>query len=322
MTGTVLILGAKGRFGRAATQAFSAAGWQVRAATRAGDTPKSASITPVACDVMDREAVIAAAQGVDVIVHAVHPAYPDWAQMMPVHTANIIGAGLSSGATVMIVGNVYVFGEEAAEIYDEADEFAPTTRKGALRVDMEAAFEAAAAQGLRSIVLRGGDFIERHKSGNWFDTYMTNKLHKGVFTYPGRMDAVHAWAYLPDMARAMVALADTRSKLPAFSSFGFEGYSVTGEELKAAVARAVGRPLKSVSFPWGLMKVIGLFSPLVREVIEMRYLWDTPHRLDGGALARVLPDFVPTPLDRAMVEVLGDDVKAMPDQGVHVLRSA
>lgn len=322
MTGTVLILGAKGRFGRAATQAFSTAGWEIRAATRAGDTATTACITPVACDVMDRDAVIAAAHGVDVIVHAVHPAYPDWAQMMPVHTANIIAAGLSSGATVMIVGNVYVFGEEAAEVYDEANAFAPTTRKGALRVTMEAAFEAATAQGLRSVVLRGGDFIERHKSGNWFDTYMTNKIHKGVFTYPGRTDAVHAWAYLPDMARAMVGLAAKRDTLPAFSSFGFEGYSLTGDALKAAVARTVGRPLKSVSFPWWLLRVIGLFNPLVHEVNEMRYLWDRPHRLDGTALAHVLPDFVPTPLDRAMVEVLGDDVKVTPDQGAHALRSA
>ena len=291
MTGTVLVLGANGRFGRAATQAFASAGWTVRALTRTGNSQASAHVTSVACDVMDREALIAAAQGADIIVHAVHPLYPEWAEKMPVHTANIIAAGLASGATVMISGNVYTFGEHAAEIYDKRNAPAPTTRKGVLRVTMERAFEAAAAEGLRTVILRGGDFIEQTKSGNWFDSHMAHKVAKGMFTYPGRRDAVHAWAYLPDMARAMVGLAAKRATLPAFSSFGFEGYSLTGAQLHRAVEQAVGRPLKSASFPWPLLRVIGLFSPLIREVIEMRYLWETPHRLNGSALARVLPDF-------------------------------
>lgn len=322
MTGTVLILGANGRFGRAATQAFATAGWTVRAATRAGDTQATDCITPVVCDVMQRDDVIAAAQGADVIVHAVHPLYPEWAEKTPVHTANVIAAGLSSGATVMISANVYVFGANAAEVYDERNAPAPTTRKGAVRVQMEAAFEAAAADGLRTVILRGGDFIKRAKTGNWFETHITNKAHKGVFTYPGPMDAVHAWAYLPDMARAMVGLAATRATLPAFSSFGFEGYSLTGEELKSAVSRAVGRRLKSGYFPWPLLRIIGLFAPLVREVIEMRYLWNVPHRIDGSALARVLPDFTPTSLNRAMAEALLDEASIEAEQVPVTLRSA
>ena len=161
MTRTVLILGANGRFGRAATQAFAIAGWQVHAATRTGNTPKMERITPLACDVMNRDSVIAASQGVDVIVHAVNPAYPDWAKMMPVHTDNIIAAGLATGATVMVAGNVYVFGENAAEVYEESNAFAPTTRKGALRVTMETAFEAAAVDGLRTVILRGGILSSR-----------------------------------------------------------------------------------------------------------------------------------------------------------------
>jgi hypothetical protein len=151
---------------------------------------------------------------------------------------------------------------------------------------------------------------------------MTNKTHKGVFTYPGRMDAVHAWAYLPDMARAMVGLAAKRATFPAFASFGFEGYSLTGAELKAAVEQEVGHPLKTAAFPWFIMRALGVFSPLVREVIEMRYLWDTPHCVDGEALAAVLPDFTPTPLATAMAEVLGKDESAPMEQMAGAMRSA
>ena len=322
MTGTVLILGANGRFGRAATQAFANAGWQVRAASRNANSQPRTGVTAIAVDVMGGAALSAAAQGADVIVHAVHPPYPDWAKIMPIHTKNIIAAARASAAAVMVVGNVYTFGENAPEVYAETLTPAPTTRKGRLRLDMERAFEAAAADGLRSVILRSGDFIEREKTGNWFDTYMTNRLHKGVFTYPGRRDAVHSWAYLPDMARAMVGLAARRDTLPAFSSFGFEGYSLTGHEMHQAVENAVGRPLKAAAFPWPLMRVLALFSPLVREVLEMRYLWEVPHRIDGGPLAAALPNFEPTPLGEAMRQVLLSQSDDARDPRPAALRSA
>jgi nucleoside-diphosphate-sugar epimerase len=309
MTGTVLILGANGRFGRAATHAFAQGGWDVRAATRNGQGASDTRITRIACDVMDRQAVMAAASGADVIVHAVNPPYPDWSRVMPVHTANIIAAGLASGATVMIPANVYTFGANAEEILQEAAIPAPTTRKGALRVTMERAFEAATAQGLQTILLRGGDYLERTKTGNWFDSHIANKANKGVFTYPGAMNAVHAWAYLPDMARAMAELAAVRAKLPAFAPFGFAGYSLTGAQLQDAVAQAVGHPMKTRRFPWTVLRVISPFNPLIREVLEMRYLWDTPHRIDGSALRAALPDFTETPLAVAMAEMMAQDTR-------------
>ncbi len=322
MTGTVLILGANGRFGRAATRAFVQKGWNVRVATRTGEGPHLSGIRHLACDVNNRSDVVTAADGVDVIVHAAHPPFVQWATKMPEQTANVIAAGLSSGATVMIPGNVYGYGAHAPVVLDENTAPAPTTRKGVIRVDMERSFADAAESGLRTIILRGGDFIERKKTGNWFDSQIANKAHKGIFTYPGSMDAVHAWAYLPDMARAMVGLADICGTLPKFSSFGFEGYSLTGRELKAAVAVTVTRPLKLRSVPWGVLRLMGVFSPLMREVIEMRYLWDVPHRIDGTELRKTLPDFQPTPLSMAMRDALAMEGSSPLSQGIIDTRSA
>jgi nucleoside-diphosphate-sugar epimerase len=256
------------------------------------------------CDASDKSAVIAAAQGVDVIVHAINPLYPDWATELPIFTANIIAAGIASGATVMIPANVYPFGEDTPVVLREGNAPIPSTRKGAMRVTMESAFEDAAKDGLRTIILRGGDYIERTKSGNWFDSHIANKAHKGRFTYPGPMDRVHAWAYLPDMARAMVDLARVRADFPTFTALGFEGYSLTGAELKAAVALAAGRPQKTGSIPWWIIRMVGVFNPLMYELVEMRYLWTTPHRVDGDAMRAVLPDFKPTPLSDAMMDVV------------------
>ncbi|QUJ76997.1 NAD-dependent epimerase/dehydratase family protein [Sulfitobacter albidus] len=294
MTQTVVILGANGRFGRAAVEAFKARGWDVRRVTRKGENGA------VACDAMDGAAVIRACAGADVIVHALNPLYTDWVRVLPVHTANVIAAARACGARVMIPGNVYPFGTEDGPWCEDTVQ-TPQSRKGALRVTMEQRF---AASGVPTIVLRGGDFIEGVDTGNWFESYITKDVHKGRITYPGRLDAVHAWAYLPDMARAMVALAEIETTLSPFEVLHYEGLSLTGAQLIDAIAARCGAPLRVKRFPWWLIRAIAPFSPLMREVVEMRYLWDHPHRLDGTRLRALIPDHRDTPLAEVMAQVL------------------
>lgn len=302
----VLVVGANGRIGRAALDAFLEAGWKVRAFVRSGSADRVRSgVTIFEGDAFDARAVAAAAEGADLIVNALNPPYERWTTDLPRITASILHAAKESGASVILPGNVYNYGEGMPETLREDTPHAPTTRKGALREEMEAAYRRAAAEGVQTIVVRAGDYIEQEQTGNWFDSYIANKVDKGVVTYPGPLDRVHSWAFLPDVARAMVGLAEARSSLDAFDTFGFAGFSITGAELIAAIETAAGRSLEVKKFPWPIIRLLGLFSPAMREVIEMRYLWDVPHAVDGAKLARTLPDFRPTELGSAMADALG-----------------
>ncbi len=299
MTDKVLILGANGRFGRATHKAFSDAGWDVTALVRPG---KSHTGKTIEADASDPDALAAAAKGFDVIVNALNPPYHKWTEMLPVLTASVIAAARTSGATVLIPGNVYNFGTNPPSLLSTETPQAAAKGKGALRVEMERSFRDAPS--IRTIILRGGDFIEAEKTGNWFDGQITNKVDKGVITYPGPTDQIHAWAYLPDMARAAVELCEIRETLPRFADVPFAGFALTGDELITAIEAATDNTLKVKTIPWGIMSAVGLFSPVIREVIAMRYLWNKPHQLDGRALDTLLPDFKPTPLNVAMQQVL------------------
>ena len=299
MTKNVLILGANGRFGRATHAAFTNAGWNVTALVRPG---KARRPNTIEADASDASALSKAAQGFDVIVNALNPPYHKWEKLLPILTASVIAAARSSGATVLIPGNVYNYSTNPPKILSADTPQTATKGKGALRVEMERSFRDA--PNIRTIILRGGDFIEAEKTGNWFDSQITNKVDKGVITYPGATDQTHAWAYLPDMARAAVELCEIHETLPKFADIPFAGFALTGDELINAVETATDKTLKVKTVPWGIMSAIGLFSPLIREVVAMRYLWNKPHRLDGTALKSLLPDFKPTALDVAMREVL------------------
>ena len=212
----------------------------------------------------------------------------------------------------MIPGNVYNYGTALPPILKETTPQNAGTKKGRLRIDMERAYAEAAHQGVRTVILRGGDFMEAEQTGNWFDSYIANKAGQGKTTYPGPLNVKHAWAYLPDMARAMVHLADKRQELDAFAEFGFAGYGLTGHELVAAIERATGVMQKISGMPWFLMRLMAIFSPRIGEVLEMCYLWNAPHEIDDSQLAKTIPDFVPTPLDQAMQDIFAATAKAAP----------
>jgi nucleoside-diphosphate-sugar epimerase len=282
MTRTVLILGASGRFGRHAADAFAAAGWQVRRFRRGND-------------------LTAAASGAQVIVNAWNPPYRQWQAQVPGLTAQVIAAARASGARVILPGNVYVFGDRMPPVLSPDTPHAATNPLGRVRVEMEATYRDA---GVPTLILRCGDFLDTEASGNWFDRVLAARLGKGVFTYPGPRNLPHAWAFLPDAARAAAALADLGDGLPRFADVPFPGYAPTGADLHAAVETALGRPLRAGSFPWWALRLAAPVWPMGRGLVEMRHLWTRPHRLDDRPLSARLPGFRATPLPEALRPVL------------------
>ena len=63
---------------------------------------------------------------------------------------------------------------------------------------------------------------------------------------------------------------------------------MTGLQMKAAAEAASGRRLTLKGVPWTLLRAAGLFSPMMREIVKMSYLWRTPHSLDGSKLERTV----------------------------------
>lgn len=280
MTNTILVLGANGRFGGHAAKAFAEAGWTLRRFDRAND---------------DLETAI---RGADVVLNAWNPpGYHLWGDELIAQHAAVAEAARRVGATVILPGNVYVYGPEAPFSWRTDTPHRATNPLGLVRKRIEAAYRDSGAQ---TIVLRCGDFIDLDATGNWFETYISPSAPKGFIRYPGDPTVPHAWAFLPDAARATVALAEARGRLAQYEDVPFPGYTLSGNDMAQAIGRALGHPVKVKPFQWGLIRMAKPFMPMLKGVFEMRYLWSLPHRLDGARLAELVPGFEPTPVDEAL----------------------
>jgi nucleoside-diphosphate-sugar epimerase len=304
VTGRILILGAAGRLGYAAAEAFRKAGWKVASLVRPGAAsraPKGTKVVEV--DALDHAAVTEAARGADVVLHALNPPYTQWSRLALPLAYSAITAAEAAGPTLIFPGNLYNYGKGLPEVIDERTPMRPSSRKGRLRIAIEDRMEEAAERGLRSIILRAGDYYGGGE-GSWFDLVIANEIGRGRLTYPGPIDLVHEWAYLPDLAAAMVRLAEVRATLGTFECFCFPGHAVSGREFTTAIARASGRGLQVKRMTWWLIHALGPIMPISRELSEMAYLWNESHRIDGCKLAAAIGEVPHTPLDVAVARAL------------------
>jgi nucleoside-diphosphate-sugar epimerase len=303
-TGSVIVLGANGRLGQACVTAFRAQGWNVAALTRSKTNIEAFKhVDHIKADALDPLALTRAVGGYDVIINAVNVGYGDWGKVTPILTHAVALAAASTGATVIIPGNVYHYGADMPEFLSETTPAYPTTGLGKVRLTMEQTYrQRSAMDGFQTLILRAGDFLDGRRTGGWFDSQIAAKLHEGKLVYPGPLDVPHEWAYLPDFARGIVALAAKRTTLPAFSSLGFPGHVLTGQQLVDLVSATIQEPLSVSGIPWPLLKIMSLFSPKLKGVTDMAYLWTKPHAIDGRAFDALIPGFTHIPIADALSE--------------------
>ncbi len=263
-----LVLGANGNFGRNMVRELAASGWEVAKWTRGSD-------------------MAAAAQGAGLIVNGLNPPqYHNWAKLIPEITETVIAAAKASGARVLVPGNVYNFGLQPGPWGPDTPQIA-ASRKGAIRVAMEARYRQS---GVPTLILRAGDFLDPDAPVSTFGM-MLKSARKGRIQAFGPVDVSRAYAWLPDMARAGVALVGMGDALPRFADVPFPGLSVSPQDLAQEVARQLRTKITIGQFPWWFMGLAAPFWELAREFREMRYLFQTPHSLDPGPLASLMPGF-------------------------------
>ncbi len=309
MSAPTLILGGTGSFGRSVVQELLRRGHPARcmvrnldkAATLLGQAP---GLELIPGDVQDQSTVVRAAAGCRAIVHAVNYPYPKWVPNMARATAHVIAAAHSSNATVLFPGNVYGLGAQTEATLAEDAPNQPVGHKGELRVRLEDSLLRSTEEGSvgRVIVLRAGDYFGPTVRNGLVDPIFENAAAGKPMRTFGNLEAAHQWAFVPDMARAALDLLDIEEGLKPFEVFNFAGTVARPQrDFLEQVAGQAGHPGLAIRvLPWSAMKLAAMFDAVIRELMELRYLYDQSVILDGSKLRRTLPHFNETPIAEAI----------------------
>ncbi|MBS7741189.1 MAG: NAD(P)H-binding protein [Chelatococcus sp.] len=301
-----LVLGATGGIGSEVAAKLVRSGWRVIALHRDPEgVGRDDRFGWVKGNAMVASDVAAASSGTSLIVHAVNPpAYRDWDKLVLPMLDNTIAAAEANGARILLPGTVYNYGPDAfPNIAEDAPQNAPT-RKGRIRVEMERRLRRAADEGkARVLIVRAGDFFGPKAANNWFSQGLVKPgLQPRAITYPGKPGLGHQWAYLPDVAETMLRLIERDGRLENFATFHMDGHwDADGMRMIETIRHALDTPdLPIKRMPWLLMRLAAPFVPLLRELVEMRYLWQQPVRLRNGKLEATIGAEPRTPLIEAV----------------------
>ena len=279
-----VILGA-GPVGVAVAHQFLDRGLAVRFVTRSGRRVEVPGTETVGADIRDRAALGAAAAGAQVLVHAVGIAYQDWARDLPPMHDAVLAAAEAAGAVAVFVENLYSYSEGASPLNEVSLED-PPTRKGALRKTLTHQWLKAHQEGrIRGVSVRASDYWgpgasrspNSHFGSRFFPEFEAGKS----VAFLGDPDAPHSYTYLPDFARA---LADVALDPGAWGQVWISPSLVptTARTVARKFGETAGRTVKVGRLPRTLVRFLGLFNPLIREVVEMLYQFEKPFTVDAS----------------------------------------
>lgn len=316
-----LVLGISGNFGSAMARALHNNGWQVTALLRdPGKAPEwLAAENCIEGKAEDESLLLEIAKDMDLLVYGVNPPYHRWSELAEKMLEPSVRVAERFGLTLLFPGNIYNFAPTDALINEDTP-MAPPTEKGRIRVAMEKRLKQASQQGAKVIIVRAGDFITdtpvepnqaATQDSTWFSQIISNKSGRLELKLPHNSQHQHYWSYLPDLCANTATLLNQIGTVVTtdLASSNWLVLHDPGLVIDKAdwleACHQLGIPVRTKSFPWWLISVMSLVSPLLREVNQMRYLWQQPVIADGQQFRTLLGDnFQSTKLSKILQQKL------------------
>lgn len=286
--GLITIFG-YGPTGAATADRLRARGAQIRVVQRKRPADLPAGVEFMPCDVLDAAQVLRAMTGAEQAVITIGFEYSGkvWQTAWPKAMTNFLAAAEATGVRIVQVDNMYMYGPQNVPLHEDM----PLTAFGlkpAARSEATRMWQAAAREGrVKWAALRAPDFygpgVDRSHIGETGLGLVAQGKTAQLLMEP---DQPHAFAYVPDIARAVLSLLDADDS--AFNQVWHVPCAPTRtlRQLLQIGADAIGGKLKIMSIPSGLLPLLGVFSPMMREFAEMRFTWNRPYHVDATKFAR------------------------------------
>lgn len=274
-----------GAIARAIAEELIKRGEAVRMVNRSGKMDEvPAGVEVVASDLYDPAKVKEVTRGAEVVYQSAQPHYYEWPEKFPPLQKSILEGLTGSNAKLVLVENLYVYGEVNGKPITEALPYNAHTRKGKVRAALnEAALAAHRAGKLRVTIGRGSDYFGPWGTDSSMGSVVFHRLLAGKAAQVGGSASMpHTHTYIPDFGKALVILGERAEADGLAWHVPNDMPRVTQGEMIQMVAEAAGTTPKTQVAGRLIMSALGLFVPELKEAVEMLYEFEKPFVVDSS----------------------------------------
>jgi nucleoside-diphosphate-sugar epimerase len=298
-----------GAIGLATLDALRRRGETARLVNRSGSARVPDDVEVVGGDARDPGFTTAVASGAEVVYQTLNPPYPEWTAQFPLLQAGVLAAAEATGARLVSMENVYMYGRPAGRVLTEDRAYDAHTTKGRLRGRMARDLLAAHDAGRVEVAIgRASDYFGPRggAQSNLGDRLFPPALAGRTASVLGDPDQPHTYTYIPDIGEGLAVLGEHPDAPGQVWHLPNDPDTGTTRQLVDVVYRQVGHPHGRLRrLPPLVLRALGLVNPTMRELVEMQYQFDEPFVVDSSKIANKLGAEA-TPLPQALADTLRD----------------
>jgi nucleoside-diphosphate-sugar epimerase len=237
-------------------------------------------------DLSNPEMVDRAVEGSEVVYLVVGLDYKlnVWEEQWPKLMKSVLDACIKYNSRLVFFDNVYMYDIDAIPHMTEESPVNPPSRKGAVRKHIaQMLLDEVKAGKLLALIARSADFygpdndksvvmeigyknLKKGKSANWFIN----------------ADKKHSFTFTPDAAKATALLGNTIDAYNQVWHLPTDKNALTGREFVDLFAKELKMKSRIFVMPIWLIKLLGLFVPVLKEMPEMMYQYDRDYNFDSS----------------------------------------
>ncbi|MFT4032729.1 MAG: NAD-dependent epimerase/dehydratase family protein [Siphonobacter sp.] len=270
------ILGAGGAIANSLAKDLTQYTSQIRLVSR---TPKAIHPTDelIAANLLDASQVDLAVAGSQVVYVTAGLEYKIkvWQEQWPIIMRNVLAACQKHQAKLVFFDNVYSYGLVEG-IMTEQTPMNPVSKKGEVRARIaQQLLDETKAGNIQALIARAPDFYDPYLSTSIVDALVVQNLKKGKKAQ-WFCDAKkkHSLIYTPDAAKGTALLGNTPEAYGQVWHLPTAAPAPTGEEIIELYRQVLGGPKGYMTLPKWLLQGLGLFIPIMKEMVEMAYQYD------------------------------------------------
>lgn len=267
----------------------------------------------LAADLTDREKVFEAVKGSKIVYLTVGLPYDIkvWQSTWPVIMSNVIAACQEHHAKLVFFDNIYMYDKDHLAPMDEETPRNPPSRKGQVRLELEKMIMGEVNKGrLTAVIARAADFYGPSIDNTSMLTEMVfkNLANGKKANWLGSLKHKHSFTFTPDAGKATALLGNTADTYNQVWHLPTAADPPTGREWVDMIAREMNVQARVQVAPKLVVRLMGLFMPIMREMVEMMYQYDRDYVFDSSKFEKRF-DFKPTSYEEGIKTVVQKDYR-------------